>query len=155
MSELIKEEWLHGVVSLLVRLVEAAAAIVIFSGAAVGFVLFVLAAVRGQRTRSFERIRLTLGRFLALGLEFQLGSDLLRTAVAPSWQQIGQLAAVAAIRTALNYFLGKEIREEQRREQLPEARQEQEGGKARAEDTLRAPVPAGRGGVERQPPVSH
>jgi len=155
MPQLIKEEWLHGVVSLLVRLVEAAAAIVIFSGAAVGFVLFVIAAVRGQRTRSFERIRLTLGRFLALGLEFQLGSDLLRTAVAPSWQQIGQLAAVAAIRTALNYFLGREIREEQRQEQLPEAKREQEAGRERASDTLRGPALSGRGEGESHPPPAH
>lgn len=152
MQELIKEEWLHGVVSLFVRLVEAAAAIVIFSGAVVGFVLFVIAAVRGHHHRSFERIRLTLGRFLALGLEFQLGSDLLRTAVAPSWEQIGQLAAVAAIRTALNYFLGKEIREEQRQTQVSEAKRVQEAGGARAADTLPGPGQLGRGEVEPPPP---
>jgi uncharacterized membrane protein len=155
MQELIKEEWLHGVVSLFVRLVEAAAAIVIFSGAVVGFVLFVIAAVRGHHHRSFERIRLTLGRFLALGLEFQLGADLLRTAVAPSWEQIGQLAAVAAIRTALNYFLGKEIREEQRQAQLPEAQRELEVGSARTAGPLRRHERAGRGEVESPPPASH
>ena len=49
-----------------------------------------------------------------LGLEFQLAADILKTAVAPSWEEIGQLAAIAAIRTALNYFLGKEIAEEKR-----------------------------------------
>jgi uncharacterized membrane protein len=38
----------------------------------------------------------------------------LRTAVAPSFRELGQLAAVAAIRTALNYFLSKEISEERR-----------------------------------------
>jgi uncharacterized membrane protein len=57
-------------------------------------------------------VRLDVGRFLALGLEFQLASDLLRTAVAPSFEVIGKLAAVAAIRTALNFFLRREIREE-------------------------------------------
>lgn len=56
-------------------------------------------------------IRLDLGRFLALGLEFQLASDILRTAIGPSFRQIGELAAIAAIRTALNYFLAREIRE--------------------------------------------
>ncbi len=70
-------------------------------------------------------VRLTLGRFLALGLEFQLASDVLRTAVAPSFEELGQLAAVAAIRTALNYFLSKEIDEERR--QVAEARAN-EGG---------------------------
>jgi len=75
--------------------------------------------VAGLRTRNaevFVPVRLGLGRFLELGLEFQLASDVLRTAIAPSFREIGQLAAVAAIRTALNYFLGREIREE--REQL-------------------------------------
>jgi uncharacterized membrane protein len=112
----IPEDWLQGAVSLLVRLVEAAAVVVIFSGAAFGFALFGLATLRGRRAMSFDSIRLALGRFLALGLEFQLASDLLRTAVSPTWQQIGQLAAVASIRTALNFFLGKEIRQEQRKD---------------------------------------
>ena len=61
---------------------------------------------------AFNQVRLDVGRFLALGLEFQLASDLLRTAVAPSFEEIGKLAAVAAIRTALNFFLRREIREE-------------------------------------------
>jgi uncharacterized membrane protein len=47
-----------------------------------------------------------------LGLEFQLASDLLSTAVAPSFEEIGKLAAIAAIGTALNYALAKEIERE-------------------------------------------
>ena len=69
--------------------------------------------LRDRDARAFVPVRLTLGRFLALGLEFQLASDVLRTAVAPSFRELGQLAAVAAIRTALNYFLGREIKEQQ------------------------------------------
>ena len=56
-----------------------------------------------------EEVRLRLGRWLALALEFELGADILRTAVAPTWSEIGQLAAVATIRTALNFFLQQEI----------------------------------------------
>lgn len=56
-----------------------------------------------------EDVRLRLGRWLALALEFLLAADILRTAVAPSWSEIGQLAAIAAIRTALNFFLQQEI----------------------------------------------
>ncbi len=56
-----------------------------------------------------EEIRLRLGRWLAVALELLLGADILRTAVAPTWSEIGQLAAIAAIRTALNYFLQREI----------------------------------------------
>ncbi|RYY17834.1 DUF1622 domain-containing protein [Methylobacterium sp. WL30] len=56
-----------------------------------------------------EQVRLRLGRWLAVALEFELGADILRTAVAPTWSEIGQLAAIAAIRTLLNYFLQQEI----------------------------------------------
>lgn len=56
-----------------------------------------------------EQVRLKLGRWLAVALEFELGADILRTAVAPTWAEIGQLAAIAAIRTILNYFLQQEI----------------------------------------------
>ncbi len=53
-----------------------------------------------------------MGRWLAVGLEFELAADILNTAVAPSWEEIEKLAAIATLRTALNYFLEREIREE-------------------------------------------
>ncbi|MFJ8825433.1 DUF1622 domain-containing protein [Streptomyces sp. NPDC102467] len=111
--EALPESTLHEVIGLLVRLVEAAGALVIFIGAAWAFAQFVRAGLRGRgRGAEFNGIRLGLGRFLVLGLEFQLAGDVLRTAVAPSFAEIGQLAAIAAIRTALNYFLGREITQE-------------------------------------------
>ena len=62
-------------------------------------------------------VRLTLGRWLAVALEFELAADVLNTAVTPTWADIEKLAAIAALRTALNYFLEKEISEESRPEQ--------------------------------------
>ncbi|UQU62612.1 DUF1622 domain-containing protein [Couchioplanes caeruleus] len=112
MDALVSEQWLSRAVDLLVRLVEAAGAVVIFTGAVTAFVWFLIAAVRRGGTERFVPVRLSLGRFLALGLEFQLASDILRTAIAPTLREIGELAAVAAIRTALNYFLAREIKEE-------------------------------------------
>ncbi|MCF6744513.1 DUF1622 domain-containing protein [Blastococcus sp. KM273128] len=108
------EELLQEVVNVLVVIVEACGAAVIIVGAVWAFLLFLWVGLRDRSTRNFVPVRLTLGRFLALGLEFQLAADVLKTAVAPSWEEIGQLAAIAAIRTALNYFLGKEIAEEKR-----------------------------------------
>jgi uncharacterized membrane protein len=99
-------------VFLLVRVVEAGAAAILFCGAAVGFARFAWVALVRRDPAEFAAVRLDLGRFLVLGLEFQLAADLLRTAVAPSFDEIGKLAAVVAIRTALNFFLGREIREE-------------------------------------------
>lgn len=112
MEHALSETTIQHVVFLLVRVVESAAALVIFAGAVVALARFIYRALVVRRAKAFVAIRLDLARFLALGLEFQLASDLLRTAVAPSFEEIGKLAAVAAIRTALNFFLASEIRRE-------------------------------------------
>jgi uncharacterized membrane protein len=62
-----------------------------------------------DREDTKTHVRLSLGRWLALALEFELAADILRTAVAPTWTEIGQLAAIVILRTALNYFLQREI----------------------------------------------
>lgn len=64
---------------------------------------------RGGPERATEDVRLRLGRWLVVALEFQVAADILRTAVAPTWDEIGQLAAIIALRTALNFTLQKEI----------------------------------------------
>ena len=58
-----------------------------------------------------EATRLALGRWLALALEFQVAADILRTAATPTWTELGQLAAVIALRTVLNYALRRELAE--------------------------------------------
>jgi hypothetical protein len=67
-----------------------------------------------QRSLAYQSARLILSRFLAMALEFQLAADLLGTTVAPSWNQLGRLGAIAVIRTFLNYFLAREIHDEER-----------------------------------------
>ena len=107
-DDLLPEDALREYVDLLVRIGEAAGALIIFVGAVIAAVRFVTRAVQ-RRGAEFTDVRLGLGRYLALGLEFQLASDILSTAVAPTFEEIGKLAAIAAIRTVLNYFLEKEI----------------------------------------------
>jgi len=102
-------------IDILVGLVEAAGAAVIAIGTVWAAAMFAVKVLRYRDASAFTGIRLSLGRFLALGLEFLLAADVLRTAIAPSFEEIGQLAAIAAIRTALNFFLGREIEQEQRR----------------------------------------
>ena len=79
-----------------------------------------------KRTDSFNIVRLRLASFLALALEFQLAADILSTAIAPTWDKIGKLGAIAIIRTALNYFLMKELTHEKNAaaEERGEARKE-------------------------------
>jgi uncharacterized membrane protein len=52
---------------------------------------------------------LALGVWLLLGLQFELGADIVRSAISPTWELIGELAAIAVIRTFLNYFLEKDV----------------------------------------------
>lgn len=68
-------------------------------------------AMRREGGDGFSTVRLELARYLALALEFQLAADILSTAVAPSWDQIGKLGAIAVIRTGLNFFLQREMHE--------------------------------------------
>lgn len=99
--------------------VEAIGAIVI----GIGIILAVYQFIRHFRSEqqtNFNRIRLTLSKYLLLALELQVGADILSTAIAPSWEQIGKLAAIVAIRTVLNYFLTKELESEQKREERNE-----------------------------------
>lgn len=93
--------------------VEICAAIIIGLAALEAFARALLIFVRRDGSaESKAAVRLNLGRWLAVGLEFELAADILRTSVAPTWNDIGQLAAIAVLRTALNYFLDREIREE-------------------------------------------
>ncbi|WP_255950754.1 DUF1622 domain-containing protein [Streptomyces odontomachi] len=108
------EETLRDTVDVMVRIIEACGVAVISFGAIWAFLQLFDVAARDRRVSSFAAVRLRLGRALALGLEFQLASDVLRTAVAPSFREIGQLASIVAIRTAVNYFLSMEIAEERR-----------------------------------------
>ena len=91
--------------------VELTAAVIIALAALVGAVRALLAFVRpsGSPDVQKESLRLELARWLAVALEFTLAADILRTAIAPSWDDIGKLAAIATLRTLLNYFLQREI----------------------------------------------
>jgi uncharacterized membrane protein len=56
-------------------------------------------------------IRWRLAKWFSLALEFLIGADILRTAVAPSWTDIGQLAAIVILRTLIEYTLARDIKE--------------------------------------------
>ena len=93
----------------IVLVIESLGALIIAIGVLIALVLLARALLRPTEPASFTRVRLVLGSYLVLGLEFQLAADVLKTAVAPTFTEIGQLAAIAAIRTLLNYFLTKEM----------------------------------------------
>lgn len=106
------EEFVKLVTVYLARLVEVgAAAIIGFASLKALYQYFSSIFRLDGNVFPKTEIRLSLGRTLALALEFLLGADILKTAVAPTWNDIGQLAAIAVLRTGLNYFLERELRE--------------------------------------------
>jgi uncharacterized membrane protein len=106
------EPWLKLIVGYLAAGAEIAAAFVIGAAIVRGILTYVRQLFwRRQHIDSTEVIRLQLGRVLALGLEFTVASDILRTAVAPTRQDILNLGAIVLLRTLLNYFLEREIRQ--------------------------------------------
>jgi uncharacterized membrane protein len=100
----------------------------------VGMLLAIARLVAHAVGRPAGNVRMGLARVLSLALEFQLAADIVGTAISPDWEQIGKLAAVAAIRTFLNYFLQRELASEQEAEPGADrsGRETQSTGKAGA-----------------------
>jgi uncharacterized membrane protein len=74
----------------------------------------VLQTIRKPDLLRYNKARLAFSRYLVLALEFLLAADIVRTAAKPSWTDLGIMAVVAAIRTFLNFFLQREMKEEER-----------------------------------------
>jgi uncharacterized membrane protein len=90
--------------------VETAAALLIAVGAVQ--TLVALFDPRQQLTIGKKRLAwVGFARWLVLALEFELAADIIRTGISPTWDDIGQLGAIAAIRTFLNFFLERDMRE--------------------------------------------
>ena len=108
-----EELFVQGAVHWLRLAVESTGAVVIALGVGIALSAFARSLL-ARKPADFNAIRLVLARYLAMALEFQLGADILSTAVAPSWNEIGKLGAIAVIRTTLNFFLSREMQEERR-----------------------------------------
>ncbi len=108
--ELIRaEEWLILIVENSVLAIYLIAAIAILYGTFEAAVGALKAAIRGEE--NLRRVGVNFGRWLITGLSFMLAADILETMIETDWEGIGRLAAVAAIRTFLNFFLERDLRE--------------------------------------------
>jgi uncharacterized membrane protein len=92
--------------------VEAAVVLIVAIGAGEALFKTVQLIFNGGLSNEGRRdIWLRFAIWILLALEFALASDIIRTAIAPSWDDVGKLGAIAAIRTGLNWFLAKDIEE--------------------------------------------
>ena len=64
-----------------------------------------------QSYEALQESRLEIGHAFSLGLAFLIGASILKTIIAPTWDDIGKLAAIIAIRTALNFFLLRDVKD--------------------------------------------
>jgi uncharacterized membrane protein len=106
------EEWLTFVSTRAVVVIEAMALLNIVIGTVQAFFAGLwtmpVSKTTGQQAR---HVWIRYARWLVAGLTFQLAADIIKTAVAPDWEDIGRLAAIALIRTFLDFFLERDLGE--------------------------------------------
>jgi uncharacterized membrane protein len=89
---------------------EMAAVIVVTFGVLEAFLRLLRIGVTPSATHGARKaIWRRFGMWLLLGLEFALAADIIGSVVSPTWQDIGELGAIAVIRTFLNYFLERDL----------------------------------------------
>ena len=102
------EQHFNLIASYVALAIECGAVFVAAFGALQAMAALLKAIANGQATGLAGRqIWLRFATWILLALEFALAADILRTAVAPTWDDISKLAVIATIRTMLNYFLAK------------------------------------------------
>jgi uncharacterized membrane protein len=112
-------DWLILATNVAVIAIDWLALILIVVGAVEAFLQglwTMFSAADGHHERD---VWLRLGRWLVAGLTFQLAADVLETAVTTSWDEVGRLGAIAAIRTFLNYFLERDLGDVRERQRSP------------------------------------
>lgn len=113
------EEWLIYLTRHAVLVINVFALIVIVYGALQAFVVALKLFFHPHNT-AHTAVWLRFGRWLVAGLTFQLAADIIETAITPSWEDIGRLAAIAVVRTFLNYFLERDMGELRERGEEPD-----------------------------------
>lgn len=94
-----------------ILIIDGMALFVIVAGTVEAFIAG-LALMLGSRTGHERRdVWLRYARWLVAGLTFQLAADIIETSITTSWEAVARLAAIAAVRTLLNYFLERDLDE--------------------------------------------
>ena len=104
------EATLHVIAHFVALCIEAIAIAVIAAGALEALVGIAKVVLHSDTTNDDRRtVWLKFARWLVAGLTFQLAADVVNTSFSPTWDEIGHLAAIAAIRTMLSLFLDREV----------------------------------------------
>jgi uncharacterized membrane protein len=103
-------DWLIFATETAILVIDAMALVVIVFGTVEAFVtglrLMITRSANGAEKRE---VWLRYGRALVAGLTFQLAADIIDTSITTDWEAVGRIAAIAVIRTFLNYFLERDL----------------------------------------------
>lgn len=91
--------------------IDALALIIIVVGTVEAFFGGLRAMLGSPSGHERRDIWLRYARWLVAGLTFQLAADIIETSITTEWQAVGRIAAIALIRTFLNYFLDRDLSE--------------------------------------------
>jgi uncharacterized membrane protein len=112
------KDWLTVIAFNVVMIIQIMALLVVAFGTIQAFILSLRAMVNPSVAgRNFHSGYVQYARWLIAGLTFQLAADIIQTSFSPSWDEIGQLAAIAAIRAFVNFFLERDMEAQERREE--------------------------------------
>ena len=83
----------------------------------VGVLIILFAAAKAVYSyiRHRQSVRLDLAKGIALALEFKLGSEVLRTAIARDFQELAVAGAIVLLRAAITFLIHWEIKNEEAR----------------------------------------
>jgi uncharacterized membrane protein len=87
---------------------DVLATLAIVAGCLQAFVRAAAVFRKPHAAANLHPVRRRLSEWLALGLELLIGSDIVRTAVSPSWVDLGQLGAIVVLRALIDFSLKKE-----------------------------------------------
>jgi uncharacterized membrane protein len=121
------KQWLVFATENAIIIIDALALVVIVVGTVEAFFGGLRAMLGSPSGHERRDIWLRYARWLVAGLTFQLAADIIETSITTEWQAVGRIAAIALIRTFLNYFLDRDLEDIRRRqrevaEQLPPAK---------------------------------
>jgi uncharacterized membrane protein len=105
---------IHEILQVVILTVSGLGTLVVIWGVIetiVSFVVMKFASEKKDAVSESEYIRQRLGAHLLLGLEIFIAADIISSAVSPSWEKVGILVSVVAVRTVLSYFLRMELKQ--------------------------------------------
>src|SRR4051794_17767547 len=103
------DEWMKVASEYAITVVNMMALVFVVIGTVEAFVAGLRAMIFSRRGHERRDIWLRFAQWLVAGLTFQLAADIIATAISTEWQAVARIAAVALIRTFLNYFLERDL----------------------------------------------